>query len=190
MIRNGILALAILVTTVTPVQALDTQGAGRGLVPMPPVAHPGNKPPSHHPSFNHRPFIPYWGIGAYAPPESYGPYVTYVPVPVYEPPVAYSQPAGSMTSSETGLPPMPSVVPYPNGRYVLRGDGVTSPYKWVWIPNPPTAPPTAPQPAEAAASHSARLYRWVDDQGVVHLTQGRDSVPERYRAQLKFAGAP
>jgi hypothetical protein len=93
------------------------------------------------------------------------------------------------TSSESGLPPMPSVVPYPNGRYVLTGDGVT-PYKWVWIPNPPTAPPTASQPAEAATSHSARLYRWVDDQGVVHLTQGRDSVPERYRAQMKLAGAP
>ncbi len=120
MIRNGILALAILVTTVTPVQALDTQGAGRGLVPMPPIARPGNKPPSHHPLFNHRPFFPYGGIGAYAPPESYGPYVTYVPVPVYESPVAYSQPAGSMTSSESGLPPMPSVVPYPTGETESR----------------------------------------------------------------------
>src|SRR2546427_5342754 len=34
-------------------------------------------------------------------------------------------------------PPMPSVVEYPHGRYELRGDGVTAPYAWVWIPNPP-----------------------------------------------------
>jgi hypothetical protein len=190
MVRNAVLVVAILVTAVAPVQAAAAKGAGRGLVPMPPVAHPNNHRPFHHHSFNRRPFVPFWGINADAPPVSYGPSVIYVPVPTYESPTAYSRPADRTISSESGLPPMPSVVPYPNGRYVLTGDGVTSPYKWVWIPNPPTAPPTAPQPAEAAASHSARLYRWVDDQGVVHLTQGRDSVPERYRAQLKLAGAP
>lgn len=190
MVRNGILALAILVAAVVPVRAADAPVAGRGLVPMPPVPHPGNQHPSRHHTFNHRPFIPYWGVAAYAPPVLYASYVTYVPVPVYESPAAYSRPSDSTISFETGLPPMPSVVPFANGRYVLRGDGITSPYKWVWIPNPPSAPPAAPPPADPPTSHSARLYRWVDDQDVVHFTQGWDAVPERYRAQLKLAGAP
>jgi hypothetical protein len=31
---------------------------------------------------------------------------------------------------------------------VLQGDGVVTPYKWVWIPNPPIPPPPAgPPPA-------------------------------------------
>ncbi|MFQ5792614.1 MAG: hypothetical protein ACE5JI_19250 [Acidobacteriota bacterium] len=38
-------------------------------------------------------------------------------------------------------PPQPSVIYYPHGRYELRGDGVTTAYQWVWIPNPPPPPP-------------------------------------------------
>ena len=190
MIRHGILTLAILIAAVAPVQAADSMGARRVLFPMPPVAPPAKDHPLRHRSFNRQPFIPYGWMGVDAPPVSYGPYISYVPVPVYESPVAYSRPADSTVSFESGLPPMPSEVPFPNGRYVLRGDGITSPYTWVWIPNPPTAPPAAPQPAEPAASRGARLYRWVDDQAVVHFTQGWDAVPERYRAQLKLAGTP
>jgi Domain of unknown function (DUF4124) len=200
MVRHGILALAILVAAVVPARAADTHRAGRDLVTVAPRIYPSKQHPSHHRSFNRRPFIPYWGVSAYAPPVWYRSYVTYAPVPVYESPPAYSQPADSTTSIDLGLPPIPSVVPFPNGRYVLRGDGLTSPYKWVWIPNPPTAPPTAPPeaspapstppPAEPAASHRAALYRWVDDEGVVHFTQGRDAVPERYRAQMKLAVTP
>ena len=46
--------------------------------------------------------------------------------------------------------PTVTVVHYPQGRYELRGDGVTVPYHWVWIPvqyyayhaaPPPPAPP-------------------------------------------------
>jgi hypothetical protein len=33
---------------------------------------------------------------------------------------------------------------YPHGRYVLRGDGITVAYRWVWVPNPPPSPPPAP----------------------------------------------
>ena len=190
MTRHGILTLAILIAVVAPARAADIHGAGRGLVPMPPVSHPGNRPPFQHHPFNRRPFFPYWGMTAYVPPVSY---VTYVPVPVYEPLVVYSQPVDSAPSLELGPPPMPSVIPYPDGRYVLMGDGVTLPYKWVWIPNPPSGPPAAPaapQPVEPAASRGAGLYRWVDDQDVVHFTQGWDAVPERYRAQVKLLGAP
>src|SRR5262245_59025954 len=43
--------------------------------------------------------------------------------------------------------------PVPRGRYELRGDGVTTPYVWAWIPNPPPPPPpAAPPPAEPPAS--------------------------------------
>lgn len=33
---------------------------------------------------------------------------------------------------------------------------------------------------------AAQTYRWVDDKGVVHYTQGRDSVPERFRRGAAF----
>jgi predicted aspartyl protease len=31
----------------------------------------------------------------------------------------------------------------------------------------------------------AQMYRWVDERGTVHYTEGLDSVPERYRAQAR-----
>jgi hypothetical protein len=200
MVRHAVLALAILLAALVAAQGAQAQGAGRGLVPMPPVAHPGNPHPGNHHPFQHhgfkgRPFMPYWGIGVYAPPVTYLSYASYEPAPVYEPVPVYSQP-----SMELGLPPIPSVIPYPNGRYVLVGDGLTSSYRWVWIPNPPSAPPatppekspapSAPGPAGPAASRGSPLYRWVDDEDVVHFTQGWDAVPERYRAQVKLAGVP
>lgn len=43
-------------------------------------------------------------------------------------------------------PTYPTVVQYPNGRYVLYGDGIYTPYQWVWIPNPPLFPPVPPPP--------------------------------------------
>lgn len=46
-------------------------------------------------------------------------------------------------------PTQPTVVVYPHGRYVLRGDGFHTAYHWVWIPNPPPPPPAAP-PAPTA----------------------------------------
>jgi hypothetical protein len=215
MVRHAVLALAILLTALAAAQAAQAQGAGRGLVPMPPVAHPGNPHPGNHQPGNHQPgnlhpgnhhpfhhygfkgqpFMPYWGMRVYAPPVRYASYASYDAAPVYAPAPVYRPPV----SMELGLPPMPSVIPYPNGRYVLMGDGLTSSYRWVWIPDPPAAPPAAPEtspapitpePAGPPAAHGGPLYRWVDDQDVVHFTQGWDAVPERYRAQVKLAGAP
>jgi len=48
--------------------------------------------------------------------------------------------------------PTVMVVPYPNGRYELRGDGMTVPHYWAWVPAqlyiapppPPAVPPAAP----------------------------------------------
>jgi hypothetical protein len=105
------------------------------------------------------------------PPAVYAPAV-YFSAPVHAPPVVYSAPVHSP-------PPMPRVVEYPTGRYELRGDGVTTPYTWVWIPNPPAAPPPAPSDRERPSSDVAptrrtQAYRWIDEQGVVHWT---DRVP-------------
>lgn len=84
-------------------------------------------------------------------------------------------------------PPPPTVIPYPSGRYELRG-----PSRWEWIPNPAASPPAAPavapassrtlEPAGATRSQSG-LYRWTDEDGVTHWTQGLQAVPERYRPQ-------
>ena len=93
-------------------------------------------------------------------------------------------------------PPMPSVVEYPGGRYELRGDGVWTPYRWVWVRNPPSAPPAeaappppAETPAEAAPpaaperERRTEIYRWTDEKGTVHWTDRWETVPEAHRAK-------
>ena len=62
------------------------------------------------------------------------------------------QPAAVARSAvqPAGLPvvtigPEQRVVAYPNGRWLLYGDGsVAAPYTWVWIPVGATPPPPAP----------------------------------------------
>ena len=36
----------------------------------------------------------------------------------------------------------------------------------------------------------AQMYRWVDDQGSVHYTQGLDSVPDRFRSKAQMMAFP
>jgi hypothetical protein len=121
--------------------------------------------------------------GYYAAPDS--PPAAYE----YTPPVVYAQPVNNPAPVAPTPPPTPSVIQYENGRYELRGDGTTTPYTWVWIPNPPPPPPPAGPPAPRVAdnppSRPSQLYRWMDEQGVVHLTDRLDSVPRQYRAQAK-----
>lgn len=120
----------------------------------------------------------------YSPPPGYAPPV-YAPEPVYYPPPVYAPPVSS------AFPPTETVIEFPNGRYELRGDGITTPYRWVWIPNPPTAPPSeaapdaAPKavPAPPEPAQRAELYRWTDDDGAVHWTDRWEKVPEAYRAK-------
>ncbi len=84
----------------------------------------------------------YWGYG-YGWPYGYAvrPYAyPYYAYPYYPPPVVYSAPP-----SQPSVPLVQREVVYPHGRYVLRGDGVTEPYQWLWVPNPP--PPPTPPPA-------------------------------------------
>ena len=80
---------------------------------------------------------------------------------------------------------MPEVVEFSTGRYQLRGDGAGMAYSWVWIPNPPPAPPADGQSIPPVQPPPARLYRWTDDQGVVHLTNLWEEVPPQYRQQVK-----
>jgi len=111
----------------------------------------------------------------------------YAPPPLYAPPVYYAPPAYA--------PPIPRVVEFPTGRYELRGDGVTSPYVWVWVPNPPAAPPLPPAPAappgevpdagaaRRAPGRPAVTYRWTDENGVTTWTDSLEKVPARFRAE-------
>jgi hypothetical protein len=75
----------------------------------------------------------------YYPATSYP--ATYYPGRYYGSyPTAYVAAAPVLRAVWTG----PRVVQYAHGRYELRGDGVSVPYAWVWIPN---AVPAAAAPA-------------------------------------------
>lgn len=65
----------------------------------------------------------------------------YAPPPAYAaPPVIYQEPA-PMIYQQAPAPLVQREVVYPNGRYVLYGDGVSRPWQWVWVPAAPQAPP-------------------------------------------------
>jgi len=162
-----------------------------------PFFHPFVHPSVFHRFFPHQ-FVPFV---AAAPPVIVAPPPTVLFTP---PPVVYVQPPRVVTVMPPPPPPMPSVIEYPNGRYELRGDGITTPYTWVWIPKPPPPPPAPPEapgivppaapsdvPAEPPSAeqrpsaHRAEIYRWTDEQGVTTWTDRLDKVPERYRAQAQ-----
>ena len=113
------------------------------------------------------------------------------PSVVYDPPALYTPPVAATLPSAPAPPPMPNAVQYPTGRYELRGDGLTTPYTWVWIPNPPPPPPTGPPEVGALSPHDpspaphTQLYRWTDEQGILHLTDRPEAVPEPLPTQAK-----
>jgi hypothetical protein len=195
-------------------------GGGRAGVAPGFAHHPGFAPGfAHHPGFVHRPFVrPFFpfGVGVvaaapfvygapyyYPPSDYYYPPPAYYPSAYYDPPVSYDAPAryGAPPSGTIAVapappqaPPTPNVVQFDTGRYELRGDGVSAPYTWVWIPNPPTAPPptapTAPPVGPSSSNGQVRpragqLYRWTDAQGVIYWTDRLDAVPEQYRSKVK-----
>jgi len=139
-----------------------------------------------------RSFFPFTVVTA-APAVGYAaPPVYYAPPAYYEPPASYSAPI----NYGPPMRPMPSVVQFPTGRYELRGDGVSMPHTWVWIPNPPTeAPPVATSPPSAPIGEStsarpstprrSQLYRWTDAEGTMHWTDRLDAVPDQYRSPAK-----
>ncbi len=108
---------------------------------------------------------------------------------VYQPAVAQPERVQAAASPE---PPLTRVVEHATGRYELRGDGSSTPYEWVWIPNPPSAPPepAASAPGEPAASPApargrTAAYRWSDEDGTIFVTNRLDQVPAPYRSRAK-----
>jgi hypothetical protein len=92
-------------------------------------------------------------VGVGFPCCGFSPWPYYYPYyyPTYYPaPMVYTAPAATYTAPATTYsqqaPQVDREVIFPEGRYILHGDGVTTAYKWVWVPNPP-APPTAPPTA-------------------------------------------
>ena len=169
--------------------------------PAAPPGFPGAPPSTRQPLDRHRDRAPFHGGGGivYAtPPLYYGAPggMEYGWAPPYEP--AYDPSLGyGISGARPAAPATPSVIEYPTGRYELRGDGTSTPYTWVWIPNPPPAPPAAEPAAPRApgpvarppASEPAReqrpVYRWTDRDGIVHFTDSLDAVPPEYRSQIK-----
>ena len=161
-----------------------------------------NRAPSFHKhSFDRHRFFPrHFGafgvvvappVVVYSPPLFSAPPPYYSAPPLYAPPVMYSPPPFTQPT-----PPPPRVVHYPTGRYELRGDGIGTPYTWIWIPNPPPPPPAPPTAPPAGAPSGAPVsgdtlperqpvYQWVDEQGVAHWTNRLDRVPWRYREEAK-----
>ncbi len=71
---------------------------------------------------------PYYAYPYYAPPAMVAPPMVYQQQPQAQPATAYQQP---LVQRE---------VVYPNGKYVLYGDGITQPWEWVWVAAPPPVP--------------------------------------------------
>jgi hypothetical protein len=99
-------------------------------------AYPAVSPPPAY-------YGPYGGAypAVSPPPAYYGPYggaypaasppAAYYPAASYAGPYAPTYVARPAPVGWTG----PRVVQYAHGRHELRGDGVSVPYAWVWIPN-------------------------------------------------------
>jgi len=114
----------------------------------------------------------------YAPAPAFNPFYDVPPAYYDTPPVAYAAPPSSPVVAVPPPPPPPEreAVQYADGRYELRGDGIATPYRWVWIPNAPPPP---------SSGRDSRLYGWVDEQGGLHVTDRWETVPEEHRAQAK-----
>jgi hypothetical protein len=182
-----------------PLRSWGTLGGGAfrpDLSPPPPV--PAHKRDDGRRAHRHRPqsFVsfgyplvvaPAYAVPDYAYPPEPPTVVNIAPV-FYNAPAYQGAPPAYAPVAEPPAYARPTVVEYPTGRHELRGDGITSPHVWVWIPNPPPPPAAAAAPAPEAPAGAApaparsRLYRWVDAQGTVHLTNSPEAVPERERA--------
>lgn len=160
--------------------------------------------------FSHRflrhTFFPWFPSTAfrYAPPALYGPSVDtsspvvsvspiiYASPTVYVSPLVVSSEPAPVAAPPFPAPALPSVVEHPTGRYELRGDGVATPFVWVWIPNPPPAPPAAPPPSpeeppagSALSVTRSKTYRWTDEEGTTFWTNRLEKIPEPYRSRAQ-----
>jgi hypothetical protein len=146
---------------------------GPPIVGVYPSASAAIAPSFRHPSFPRSRVRGFGRFTTHAVP------IIYVAPPALSEPAVYVEPATPAETPALVAPPPPperGVIQYSDGRHELRGDGVATPYRWVWIPNPPPPP---------RSGRDGRLYGWIDEQGELHMTDRWDAVPERYRAQAK-----
>jgi hypothetical protein len=133
----SIALLAMLTIMLAPLASVEAAGGHRGGFHG---GHGGHFHGGHHggccfsrfSAFGFFPFVPFYYP---APVYSY----TYVAPPVYSAPaytapVVYSAPAPAYTPQVQTYANVQREVVYPNGKYVLYGDGVTQPWQWVWVP--------------------------------------------------------
>jgi hypothetical protein len=142
-------------------------------------------PPAIAPSF--RSAIPQTRVIGFRRLAKSGVPVAYVTGPAFYEPLVYAAPpppavtAAPVAAPVAPPPPERDVIHHPEGRQELRGDGVVTPYRWVWIPNPPPPP---------RSGRDAPLFAWIDEQGELHVTDRWERVPERYRAEAKRNRSP
>ena len=181
-------------------------GAALVFLGLPPATAGAQQRGHGHHRFHHRPVgsrlivvAPFVPFGFYsAPPVVYSsPVVYYAPPPVYYsppppsyygPPPAYAAPPPAPAYAppvQQDVQPIQREVVFPTGRYVLQGDGVSTPYRWVWIPNPPTAPPAAPGTPSGAIGKARPIYAWTDTNGVTTWTDRASKVPPEHRANAR-----
>ena len=92
----------------------------------------------------------WWWPGAFVGGLALGAALTYPYSYAYAPaPVIYQQPAAYVQQPPTyAAPSGPAVqreVVFPNGKYVLYGDGMSQLWQWVWVDAVPAVPPPPPQ---------------------------------------------
>jgi len=183
-LRRRFLTLALLGLLVSLAPAGNAGGPHRGglTVSRSIVAVSPDAPPAIAPSFRYA--IPRARVHGFRPftrfaaPVYAAPVLLYGPPGYAEPQAAYASPADIPVLVTPPPPPPPErdVVQYSDGRHELRGDGIAIPYRWVWIPNPP--PPPRPE-------RDVRLYGWIDERGMLHVSDRLEKVPEQHREQAK-----
>jgi Domain of unknown function (DUF4124) len=170
---------------------------------------------SHHHGFKHhsgfRPFFSTGGVTVWAPPP-------YIDGPVYYSPPTYHAPVHVLPPPTPDVVQYPHGRYERRGDGATRPYSwvwVPAPP----APPPPPAPAAAPPPPPASidpprerppsangsvkSAHqvklylgtgtppeSIQLYRWTDEQGVVHWTDRPEAVPPRYRTQAKSPPPP
>jgi hypothetical protein len=177
-VRWRVLALAFLGLLALPPAATADRPSRSGSIVGGPIVgvYPGT-PPAIGPSF--RPVIPRVRVPGFRPFARHGVPVAYVTGPAVYEPLVYAEPSPPPAAAAPPVAPPPperDVIQHPDGRQELRGDGIGTPYRWVWIPNPPPPP---------RSGRDGPLYAWIDEQGELHVTDRWDAIPERYRAQAK-----
>ena len=112
------------------------------------VPPPGPYPPAYYGApYGYYAAPPgYYGTPGYyaGPPAYYAPPVNYAPLystPVQSASVVRSQSA--VTHAPSPAPDVQREIVFPNGRYLLFGDGVTQPWVWAWEPASASSPPSA-----------------------------------------------